>query len=208
MKTATEVGGDYYDFFASPNGSLTAVIGDATGHGLKAGNMVTATKGLLNILAGEARVEDILLSASAAIKDMNLHMLTMCLAIARLDRTSLSYASAGMPPMLTYRAATGTTEQHVLKAMPLGAVRDFPYKSLSTTLARGDVVVFVSDGLQEMFDAQRETYGIENVVRSLERHAAKPAQEIIDGLVADGMAWAGDTPLADDLTVVVVKISA
>ncbi len=34
MKTATEVGGDYYDFNVGMDGTLTVVIGDATGHGM------------------------------------------------------------------------------------------------------------------------------------------------------------------------------
>src|ERR1017187_10081615 len=38
METAAEVGGDYYDFFLSDENILTTIIGDATGHGLKAGN--------------------------------------------------------------------------------------------------------------------------------------------------------------------------
>ena len=37
MKTATEVGGDYYDFNVGTDGTLTVAIGDATGHGMKAG---------------------------------------------------------------------------------------------------------------------------------------------------------------------------
>jgi len=51
MQTATEVGGDYYDFHVGMDGTLTVVVGDATGHGMKAGTMVTATKSLFNILA-------------------------------------------------------------------------------------------------------------------------------------------------------------
>ena len=47
VKTATEVGGDYFDFYVSDDDVLTAVVGDATGHGLKAGSMVVATKGLI-----------------------------------------------------------------------------------------------------------------------------------------------------------------
>src|SRR5205085_4433220 len=41
IRTATEVGGDYYDFHLVPNGPLTVAVGDATGHGAKAGTMVT-----------------------------------------------------------------------------------------------------------------------------------------------------------------------
>ena len=47
MKTATEVGGDYYDFHIGLDGTLTVVFGDATGHGMKAGTMVTTTKSLI-----------------------------------------------------------------------------------------------------------------------------------------------------------------
>ena len=80
------------------------VVGDATGHGLKAGNMVTATKGLLNMLSNQENVEDILISANSAIKRMNLPMITMCLAVARIRGNTLWYSSAGMPPLLVYRA--------------------------------------------------------------------------------------------------------
>ena len=48
MKTATEVGGDYYDFHVGVDGTLTIVLGDATGHGMRAGTMVTSAKSLFN----------------------------------------------------------------------------------------------------------------------------------------------------------------
>ncbi|MCW8849359.1 MAG: triple tyrosine motif-containing protein, partial [Melioribacteraceae bacterium] len=41
MKTATEVGGDYYDFSMKEDGSLNIALGDGTGHGLKAGILVS-----------------------------------------------------------------------------------------------------------------------------------------------------------------------
>jgi len=48
MKTATEVGGDYYDFKVHDDGVLTIAVGDATGHGMQAGTMIAATKSLFN----------------------------------------------------------------------------------------------------------------------------------------------------------------
>jgi hypothetical protein len=53
MKPATEVGGDYYDFHLGKDGALTVAVGDATGHGLKAGTMVTAMKSLFMTLGHE-----------------------------------------------------------------------------------------------------------------------------------------------------------
>ncbi|MEO1088324.1 MAG: HAMP domain-containing protein, partial [Acidobacteriota bacterium] len=46
METATEVGGDYYDFHVAGDAGMTAVVGDATGHGARAGTMVTVIKSL------------------------------------------------------------------------------------------------------------------------------------------------------------------
>ena len=46
MKTATEVGGDYYDFIVGLDGTLIVAIGDATGHGMKAGTIVSMVKAL------------------------------------------------------------------------------------------------------------------------------------------------------------------
>ena len=44
LRTSTEVGGDYYDFFLQEDGSLYAVCGDATGHGMPSGMLVSITK--------------------------------------------------------------------------------------------------------------------------------------------------------------------
>ena len=47
IQTATEVGGDYYDFFPQRDNSIYVVVGDATGHGMTAGMMVSITKAWL-----------------------------------------------------------------------------------------------------------------------------------------------------------------
>ncbi|MEE9450070.1 MAG: hypothetical protein V3V72_08450, partial [Ignavibacteriaceae bacterium] len=84
MQTATEVGGDYYDFHVGINGTLTVVIGDATGHGLKAGTMVTATKSLFNSYVNN---DDILFTFSEftrVIKEMKMHAMSMCLSLLKI----------------------------------------------------------------------------------------------------------------------------
>src|SRR5262245_9957749 len=72
MKTATEVGGDYYDFHLGEDGTLTVAVGDATGHGLKAGTMVTAVKSLFDTLACHPDIPHIFERLSRTLKRMNL----------------------------------------------------------------------------------------------------------------------------------------
>jgi len=173
MQTATEVGGDYYDFHVSEDNTITAVIGDATGHGLKAGNMVILAKGLFNTLANESDLLHIMNTFNRAIKQMNLHMLTMCMSLIRIKGNNIEYSSAGMPPLHIYRKSTGKIEQLLLKGMPLGAFYDFPYNKISTDIYKGDVILIMSDGLTELFNAQKETYGMEKVIVSFRTSADK-----------------------------------
>ena len=206
METATEVGGDYYDFFGSDDGRLTAAIGDATGHGLKAGNMVIATKGLFNVLSADGSLDEILKTSNRAIKRMNFHMLTMCLAMVRIKDSRLEYASAGMPPLLLYRKKTGEVEQIVMKAMPLGAFLDFPYYKIETSVSAGDIVLLASDGLLELFNNEQESFGTDRVIDSLKESAVNTADEIIGHILGKVGEWRGDRVLEDDLTMLAIKI--
>ena len=206
MKTATEVGGDYYDFHVSDDNTITGVIGDATGHGLKAGNMVILAKGLFNTLVHEPDLLHIMNSFNHSIKQMNLHMLTMCMSLIRIKNNKIEYSSAGMPPLHIYRKNTGKVEQLLLKGMPLGAFYDFPYKKIEAEICKGDVILIMSDGLTEMFNNQNETYGMEKVVETFRNSAERPAEGIIQHIFDESKSWAGEARLADDLTILVLKI--
>ena len=205
METAAEVGGDYYDFFRSDDNTLTTIIGDATGHGLKAGNMVIVTKGLLNIFSANEEIDEILKKSNHAIKKMNLKILTMCLAILKINKNKVQYSSAGMPPLLVYREKTNSVEQIILKAMPLGAFFDFPYQKTTFEISKGDILLMVSDGLTELFNQKQETLGIEKVSEFLKKSAGNTADEIIQSIRLQSKSWSADSPLHDDLTIVALK---
>ena len=70
MKTATEVGGDYYDFNISADGTLNIALGDATGHGMRAGTMVTLMKGLFCADSGRMDIDAFFRQSSDTIKDL------------------------------------------------------------------------------------------------------------------------------------------
>jgi GAF domain-containing protein len=100
MEPAAEVGGDYYDFHLSDDGVLTVAVGDATGHGLKAGTLVTATKSLFNHLAQESEIPAIFQQSSRALKRMNLRSLFMAMTIAKVNSYQMTLGSAGMPLLI------------------------------------------------------------------------------------------------------------
>jgi serine phosphatase RsbU (regulator of sigma subunit) len=205
MKPATEVGGDYYDFHVSQDGTLTLAVGDATGHGLKAGTLVSVTKGLFNSLAHAPDISATLNQMSRSLKMMNLRGLFMALTLLRFKGNDLLISAAGMPSVLIYRAASGAVEEFSLRALPLGSIAKFRYSEQQTSLGSGDVVLLMSDGFPEMFNEQNEMLGFEKAAEVLPQIAQTTPHEIIDRLVRIAQQWAGSRPPDDDVTFVVLK---
>jgi len=206
MKPATEVGGDYYDWRLGADGTLTIAIGDATGHGLKAGTMVTVTKGLFNHLAEQADLVATLSQTSRALKRMNLRSLFMAMTLVRLKDNHLQCSVAGMPPILIYRAATQTVEEIPLRGAPLGGLTDYAYRQVETFLSVGDLVLLLSDGLPERFNAAGEMFGYDRSKESLLANAHAAPQAVIDRLLQTGEDWAAGKAADDDMTFVALKM--
>ena len=206
MKAATEVGGDYYDFDLAEDGTLTVAVGDATGHGLKAGTMVAATKSLFKAFAREPEIPRIFSLSTRALKQMNLRYLYMGLLVMKVDGHRMRVATAGMPPLLLHRAATGEVEEFALTGMPLGCVASFPYKEREIALEPGDTVVAMSDGFPERFNEQGEMPGYEAAREVLAASAGLGPHEVVERFVEAGEAWAAGAPQNDDVTFVVLKV--
>ena len=206
MKTATEVGGDYYDFHVNAEGVLTVMVGDATGHGLKAGTIVTATKSLFNNLAGLPDIPEIFRQSSNALKMMNLRSLYMAMTMAKLNGYELTVSLAGMPAVLIYRAATNSVEEIALRGMPLGSIKNYVYKQQTTTLEIGDIVVMLSDGFPERFNPSGEILGFEKAGEILANSGSFSAQQIINTFIKIGDEWGDTKAQDDDVTFVVLKI--
>ncbi len=205
METATEVGGDYYDFYLDKDGTLTVTVGDATGHGLQAGIMVAATKSLYNALLRNDGITDIFRQTSAALKAMGLKGMFMASTIAKFAEKEMRVSAAGMPFTLVYDAASNSVKSVQLKAMPLGNFPNFPYKEESVTFNSGDVLVFMSDGLPEMFNNADEMLGESPIEKLLQKIGDADAKSIINALVKLGNDWADGRPQDDDVTLLVMK---
>ena len=206
MKPATEVGGDYYDFKAEGAQRLWIALGDATGHGLHAGTMVTAAKSQFIALAGRDTPRDFLYRASDGLASMGFEGLYMAMTFAELDQNRLTLSSAGMPFPLVYRAATDSLETLELQGLPLGTGLEANYDQVSVTLNPGDTVLMMSDGLEEMFDPRDEILGPGAVAEAFSRVASKAPQEALEALIESGNRWAQGQPPQDDVTLLVLKM--
>lgn len=204
-KTATEVGGDYYDFQEGGDGRLTVAIGDATGHGARAGTMVAVIKSLFSSRASEAHLPEFLAEAAATIKRMELHRMAMALALVRVEQGKVSVSSAGMPPVLLYRRQSREVEEIALPGMPLGGILGYPYGERTADLEPGDVLLLMTDGFPEMVDREGRVLGYEGIRRIFAEAAGGPAQSIIDSLARAVEERSNGNPLEDDTTFLVLR---
>ena len=124
MKTATEVGGDYYDFNVGLDGTLTVAIGDATGHGMQAGTIVSMAKALFASGGSKLDMKTYFSQSSDALKEIELGRLMMAFMMIKIKNNSLEICNAGMPPLFIYRKQSKQVEEILLKGMPLGAIKN------------------------------------------------------------------------------------
>ncbi len=201
LETATEVGGDYYDFFSQVDGSLYIVTGDATGHGISAGMMVSMTKSALKAL--DVRAPDVLLGQlNAVMRAVDLTRMQMALNVVYLTDDQMSLSSAAMPPAFLYRFSSQEVEEILIPGLPLGAMADSHYSRQMRTLGSGDALVLLSDGLPELIDGRAGRGGYDIVAAMVQQCGGGSSKNILDGLL--GLIEPDDT-LTDDVTIVVVK---
>lgn len=202
MTTATEVGGDFYDF-RQDEGGLTIAIGDGTGHGAKAGTMVAVIKSLFTAWRSDD-LEGFLRDTSATIRSMQLGRMSMALSLLRIERGTLRCAAAGMPPVLVCRADGSGVSELSTPGAPLGTI-EFPYEESTVDLRPGDTIVAMTDGLPELLDPDGEPVGYERIHGWIDDLDTGTPREIIERLLDRANQWKGARPLSDDLTLLVMR---
>ncbi len=205
MRTASEVGGDYYDYQIDSDKTLTIALGDATGHGIKAGIMVTLVKSLFNISANTFYLPDFFKHCTGMIRQMNFGNLFMALMLLRLRQNKMMLSIAGMPPVYIYRAAQNSIEEVVQKALPLGGPEGSAYTQQSIVLNSGDTILMMTDGFYELFNPEGQMLDLERVKSYFRAFVTKPPAEIISNLMTQADNWRQDAPQGDDITFVVIR---
>ena len=204
LRTSTEVGGDYYDFFEQADGSLYAICGDATGHGTPSGMLVSITKaGIIGLPQMEPH--KMLSALNTVVKKVDLGILRMSLNIAYLKGDELLLSSAGMPPYFIYRAATNTTEEIMISGVPLGSFNQVTFDQIKTTFKVGDILAIISDGLAEAPNGSGDLFDYPRIQGIINENSHMSAQTLIEELMSQADSWLSGRHNPDDITIVIIK---
>jgi sigma-B regulation protein RsbU (phosphoserine phosphatase) len=207
---ALEVGGDLYDVFSAPDGSLCFFIGDVAGKGMPAALFMARTKSLIRIVteltAREAPSDPaaIISRVNAELCDSNDAVMFVTLFFGMLSPGGvLSYCNAGHNP--PYRMAGGALMPLAEAAgLVLGVDPGGAYRTARVDLAPGEGLFLYTDGVTEAFNLADESFGEARLEAALARPASTSAA-IIETVAADVAAFVGDAPRSDDIAMLALR---
>jgi sigma-B regulation protein RsbU (phosphoserine phosphatase) len=207
-RPAHEVSGDVYDFI-SPNEDLEIItFGDVSGKGAAAALYGALVNGLLRTLAPRRSGPALLLKSvneSLGERKVRATYVTLLVLYWEHRNRTLRTANAGVLPPIVCRR--GEILKQRLEGIPLGLLDEIQYDECSIQTESGDVLLLFSDGVYEQENAAGEEYGRGSLYGLLEEHWLKSPTEILDLVYEDMDRFRGSQDIADDQTVVVLKVT-
>ncbi|MEM8995577.1 MAG: PP2C family protein-serine/threonine phosphatase [Acidobacteriota bacterium] len=207
---ASEVGGDYYEYFRVDESRQAVVVADVAGHGVASGLLLAGVRSCLYLLKEmPQRPRDVLSKLDRVVRETTgrRQFVTMLYALFDRERKRLTLSAAGHPPLLRYVAATGEVEEVGPHALPLGTALVQDIQEIEVPFDSDDIFLAVTDGIAETVNSRGEVYGAGRLAERLRSTAHdRGAKEIRDTLLGDVWSFKADGEQTDDITLVVVKI--
>lgn len=215
MKTASEVGGDYYDFLPMSDGRLCIAIGDATGHGVAAGLLVGMVKmalvNSLKTITENLFTKNLIENLNFALKEtVSQRGMGMCILLSFFDvkNMTIEISSNGMPFPYHYKRITQELDIVRLQGLPIGFLKNILVQTTTVSVESGDLLIFVSDGIPERTNMFSEQWGYEKLFEEIKLICNKhyDAEKTANLIMAECDAYSRNRENDDDMTVVVLRI--
>ncbi len=204
---STAVGGDYYDFIPIVSNQFGIAIGDVSGKGIPASLIMAAFRASL-----KAEIRNNFAIRAILNKVNNLlyesierdRFVTAVYGVLDSKNKILTFSNAGHnPPIL--RRISGEVVYLKEGGVALGAFQGSIYEERPVSLVKGDILLFYTDGVTEVIDGNGNEFGVEHLLRSLDRSHHLTAREIIDHVVSETKEFSSANREIDDLTMIVIK---
>jgi serine phosphatase RsbU (regulator of sigma subunit) len=197
-----ELGGDFYDLFASSDG-WTALIGDVQGKGPDAAAVTALARHTMRAAAVyEHRPSGVLATMHQALRDQHAdRFCTVAYAHLRVgrERIGLELACGGHPlPLVVHR--DGRVDPVGRLGTLLGSDIEPRLADVAVELVAGDVLVLYTDGVTEVRRRRREVFGHRQLVALLETCGGLPPDAVADRLEA-AVITASEGRLRDDVAI-------
>jgi sigma-B regulation protein RsbU (phosphoserine phosphatase) len=212
---AREVGGDFHDYLTPESNTLVVAVGDVSGKGVPAAlysafaaELVRGRTFRRRYLPERSSPSGVLASINTILNQRQLeeYYCTLCYTIFDLKRRTLTMANSGLPYPL--KVSANSCGQIELPGVPLGSFAGSTYDEISFPLHAGEVYVFCTDGVFEAMNEVGQEFTASRLIDVVGRSRDLPSAKIVDAIFQAVAEWRGDAPPNDDMTAVVVRITA
>jgi CHASE2 domain-containing sensor protein/serine phosphatase RsbU (regulator of sigma subunit) len=209
LEPARSVGGDFYDLFRLDERRLFLAVADVSGKGLPAALFMAAVKSQLKsaALRGGSAGEILARAQQEMAHENPEHLFVTVLAgVLDLETGELEHANAGHEAAFA-RVPDGVPERFAASGgPPLCVIDDYVYPTGKRTLARGEWLCVVTDGVTEAMNPRREFFGAERLRATLTwlGDATDPAQ-VVAKVREDVQRFAAGAEPSDDITLVALR---
>lgn len=208
MKTAREVGGDFYDFFPIENTTkIGFVMADVSGKGIPAALfMMAARSQLRNFLEAGLPVNEAVNAANHQMCIGNEAGMFVTCWVGELDYETgeVVYVNAGHnPPMFMHDGAWSPVKE--ISGMPLGLFDGIPYDRYALQMAQGDMIYAYTDGVTEAMNADDELFGEDRLGAVLEANKDLNPRSIGVAVRRALTDYTHDANQSDDITMLALK---
>jgi len=207
---ASAAGGDYFDYVPMRANRQGIVIADVTGHGIGPALLMAEARAYLRLLAqNQDDLGEILTTANRVLSEDigSERFITMLLVGLDPAARLLWHANAGHPAGYVFGADGRIKLQMKRTGVPLGINPETVYPAAQPTqLASGDLVLLLTDGIDEAVSPDDQIFGIDHTLEVVRAHRDLSAREVVQKLYDEVRRFAENAPQLDDATAVVVKV--
>ena len=203
MTPAKEVGGDFYDFFMIDDDHIGLVMADVSGKGVPAALLMMVSRVLIKsgLQNGKSPAET-LESVNNQLCEGNEadFFVTVWCAVLEISTGKGVAANAGHEhPVL--RRAGGLYELQVYRhSMPVGAIKEIPFKQHAFQLNPGDSLFVYTDGVAEATNEQKQLYGTGRMLAALNKDPDAQPEQVLGNVAQDINSFVDGAEQFDDIT--------
>ena len=203
MKSARNVGGDFYDVVRLPDRRVGLAIADVSDKGVPAALFMMSTRTLLKGAAiGAKNPGDVIGTVNQLLCEDNeaAMFVTLIYGVYDPETGRLTYANGGHNPPLILHSDNSSTLLPPTDGLALGLVPGYEYQQRTVTVAPGEALVLYTDGVTEAMNGDEEEFGVERL-QDIFKKSNPHEPYAITRLIFDAVdTFAGDTPQSDDVT--------
>jgi len=204
---AREVGGDFFNYFPMPDGTMALLIGDVSGKGLPAALLMANLQATIQArLPLELDLVKLAEQLDREIAANNAESyLTLFIAVLDSQSLQLRYVNAGHNSQFLLRS-DGSLEQLASTGRPLGLLAGGGFQEKSVLLQHQDSLFFYTDGLVEAQNEAEEEFGMERLEALLVHERTKGLEGMLANVEKAINSHRGSVEAADDATMMLLKI--